>query len=81
MKISNESLSFSTPQYRICDYCNEKGLKEPTAPLVNNTNAAQSVFYLTREAGDNNNNNDDVDLRFEVRPERLSASTESQSQA
>ena len=85
----NEFFYFSTPQYRICDFCNEKGLKEPTPPSNNNnTNAVQSVFYLNREAeaGDddnnnNNNNNDDVDLRFEVRPERLSASTDSQSKA
>jgi hypothetical protein len=60
---------FSSPQYRICDYCNEKLLKESLMPngmthndLINNPEAPN-----------------DVDLRFEIRAERLPPVTDTQS--
>ncbi len=63
--LENIFFGFSSPQYRICDYCNEKFLKESLMPngtthndLINNPETAN-----------------DVDISFEVRAERLSATT------
>lgn len=64
---------FSTPQYRICDFCNEKGTKEMLPPTTTTTDKNRSVFYYSQGPAD------DVDLSFEVRPERLSATTDTQS--
>jgi hypothetical protein len=61
------SLCFSSPQYRICDYCNEKSSKEP----VMRSEMTQSVVF-----NNNQGTGDDADLRFEVRPERLSGTTD-----
>ncbi len=57
---------FSSPQYRICDYCNEKQSKEPPIP----TDTVQSVIL------NNQGTTDDVDVSFEVRPERLQPTTD-----
>lgn len=62
--------SFSTPQYRICDYCNEKGTRDITSP----NDKKRSVFYYDHAP------EEDVDLSFEVRPERLSGTIDTQSQ-
>ncbi|CAF1376053.1 unnamed protein product [Adineta steineri] len=66
-----QSSKTNSPQYRICDYCNDKLLKESLMP----NNIIHSDFLNNHEITDN------VDLHFEVRPERLhpTADTESTS--
>ncbi len=59
---------FSSPQYRICDYCNEKALKESVKP----NDTMHSVVP------DNPESPDDVDLRFEIRSERLQPRTDTE---
>ena len=59
-------LIFSSPQYRVCDYCNEKLLKESLMP----SGSDRKNFFSNPDA-----HTDDVDLRFEVRAARLSAAT------
>ncbi len=61
---------FSSPQSRVCDYCHEKVLKESIMP----NQMIQSVVV-----SNNHGPTDDVDISFEVRPERLSATTDTQS--
>ncbi len=57
---------FSSPQYRICDYCNEKALKGSQMP----NDMMHSVVPNNPETPD------DVDLRFEIRSERLQPKTD-----
>lgn len=56
---------FSSAQYRICDSCNEKLLKDP-----NTSNQSSRTITVSSNTADEN-----VDLGFEVRPERLSQAT------
>ena len=67
----NSFFCFSSLQYRtrICDYCHEKLLKESLMPnnIINN------------DVSNNYETADDIDLRFEIRAERLSAPTDTQS--
>jgi len=57
---------FSSPQYRICDYCNEKELRQSLMP----NDTIHSVV------SNNHDTADEVDLHFEVRPERLHPTTD-----
>ena len=63
--LKNLFFVFSSPQYRICDYCNEKYLKESLMP--NGTTHNDLINNLETP--------NDVDIQFEVRAERLSATT------
>ncbi|CAF3068107.1 unnamed protein product [Rotaria sp. Silwood2] len=59
----------NSPQYRICDFCNEKLLKESLTP--------NGITY--NDALNNHETKDETDLSFEVRPERLPPTTDTQS--
>jgi len=58
-------LNFSPVQYRVCDYCNEKLSKDSKDSADPSRRATVSKKDET---------DDNVDLRFEVRPERLNQS-------
>jgi len=64
-----QSQKTNSPQYRVCDYCNDKLLRESLMP-----NEITNSVVL-----DNNGTVDDIDTRFEVRPERLPSRTDTQS--
>ncbi|CAF1496646.1 unnamed protein product [Rotaria sp. Silwood1] len=59
----------NSPQYRICDFCNEKLLKESLMP--------NGITH--NEALDNEETKDETDFQFEVRAERLSSTPDTQS--
>ncbi|UJR22765.1 hypothetical protein I4U23_025797 [Adineta vaga] len=61
-----QSSKTNSPQYRICDFCHEKLLKESLMP-----NGIQHHDMLT-----NSETPDDINIHFEVRPERLPPTTD-----
>lgn len=68
MRIENRhrSIRFSSPQYRVCDFCNEKLLKESFMPALR---PSKDLF------DGQDRSTESVDTRFEVRPEKLSNAT------
>ncbi|CAF1397699.1 unnamed protein product [Adineta ricciae] len=61
-----QSSKTNSPQYRVCDFCSEKLLKESLMP----------IGTLHNEILNNPDTSDNVDLHFEVRPERLPPTTD-----
>lgn len=59
--LSNE-FCFSSPAYRVCDFCNDKLLKES---FTLSTRSSQEMFR------EQDNPTESVDTRFEVRSEKL----------
>lgn len=58
---------FSSVQYRVCDYCNEKLAKD-------SRDSIDSPPMIASKKDETDDDDDDVDLRFEVRTERLNQS-------
>jgi len=59
---------FSSP-YRLCDFCHEKFIKE----------SLMSNYTMLDDSDNDNEKKNDVDLKFEVRSERLNPTTENES--
>ncbi len=55
--------------YRLCDFCHEKFIKE----------SLMSNYTMLDDADNDNEKKSDVDLKFEVRSERLNLTTENES--
>ncbi|CAF1039320.1 unnamed protein product [Adineta steineri] len=68
---SNHWQPGSTPntQHRLCDFCNEKFVKE----------SLMSNYTMLDDPDNNNETKNDVDLKFEVRSERLNSTTNDNS--
>lgn len=61
---------FSSSQVRLCDFCNEKYVKE----------SLMSNYTMLDDPDNNTQPKNDVDLKFEVRSERLNVTpTDNQS--
>ncbi len=56
-------------QHRLCDYCHEKAVKE----------SLMSNYTLLEDSDNTNETNNEIDLKFEVRSERLTSTTDNQS--
>lgn len=61
-------MNSSSSQHRFCDICHERMMKE----------TLMSNYTLLEHSDNENENKDEVDLKFEVRSERVTPSTPSQ---
>jgi hypothetical protein len=61
--------TFFSSQHRFCDFCYDKFLKE----------SLMSNYTILDDPDNNNETKDDVDLKFEVRSERLISTTDNSS--
>ena len=67
--IESKSFDSLSSQHRLCDYCHEKAVKE----------SLMSNYTLLDDPDKTNETNNEVDLKFEVRSERLNTTTDDQS--